>query len=128
MNVLKICVGYLAFMTCVHLAAILSAFVGYSMKVSVSSAILANVFKIHSSPTTCVPFPLSANYYSYFINLFLGTKVKGGAKRNFKVKRESLPTGTFWDHNTQSRSHTYIRTCTDYDKVALIPNGHLCHI
>ena len=56
-------------------------------------------------------------------------KAKGGAKRKIKGKRESLPTGTSGVVILVSITvRVHLRTCTDYDKVALIPNGHLCCI
>ena len=55
-------------------------------------------------------------------------KAKGGAKRRIKVKRESLPTGMSGVAIPSRHNRTFLRTCTDYDKVALIPNGHLCRM
>ena len=54
-------------------------------------------------------------------------KAKGGAKRRIKVKRESLLTGTSGGVIPVGIA-VCVRTCTDYDKVALILNGPLCHI
>ena len=53
---------------------------------------------------------------------------KEGQREKFKVKRESLPTGYVWGYYSPVGIAVHVHTCTDYDKVALIPNGHLCRI
>ena len=101
------------------------------MVVNVSSAILTNVLKTHGDPMMCMPFPLSTIYYGYFIIVFGSggalAKVKEGAKRRIEVKRESLLTSTSWGLIPSQCSRMYVPVLY-YDKVALIPNGHLCHI
>ena len=55
-------------------------------------------------------------------------KAKGGAKRRV-LRKKRVPTDKYvWGCNPQSALAVHVRTCTDYDKVALIPNGHLCRI
>ena len=52
---------------------------------------------------------------------------KGGAKREeIQVKREFCPTGT-WGRNSQLAEPYIAYPFNKYNKLALVPNGHLCH-
>ena len=50
-----------------------------------------------------------------------------GKEKSLSKKR--VPTDRYvWERNPPVGVAVRVRTCTNYDKVALIPNGHLCRI